>query len=197
LLFCFGLFFKIIFLEIFSIFVKIFDYYLISISYNNLKINLFAMIFQTDEWYMGKALKLASLSENLNEVPIGAVIVDQYGTIIGKGFNRVEHFKFQGHHAEIRALEQATKKIKDWRLEKCTVYVTLEPCMMCISLCALSRVARIVYGASSPLFGSHLESEIIKGHYMKSIQNITAGVLAEESALILKKFFNKRRETLK
>ncbi|MGC2310490.1 MAG: nucleoside deaminase [Candidatus Babeliaceae bacterium] len=152
------------------------------------------MHYKNDESYMYRALRLAQKAQREQEVPIGALVIDSKGTIIGRGYNRVERYKSQSQHAEIRALTQATKKINDWRLEKCTLYVTLEPCVMCINLCALSRIERIVFGAHSPLFGYNRESENKKAHYMKHIKNITAGVLAYESTLLLKDFFHQKRE---
>lgn len=140
------------------------------------------------------ALKQAKIAAKQNEIPVGALVVTPYGDIIGKGYNRVEKQGCQVAHAELRAISQATKKIKDWRLTDCTLYVTLEPCMMCISAIALSRISRVVYGASSPLFGYHLDKEGVLALYTRQIKNITSGVEAEASAQLLKDFFKKKRD---
>lgn len=151
-------------------------------------------ILKSDEFYMKKALLLAKQAKKNNEIPVGAIIISQYGDIIGSGYNRVERYQCQGEHAEMRAIKKACKKLKNWRLDRCTLYVTLEPCMMCISLCALSRIERIVYGAESPIFGHHLDKEGILALYTKQIKNITSKVLAEEAALLLKNFFSSTRK---
>jgi tRNA(adenine34) deaminase len=146
-----------------------------------------------DESYMREALALARRAAQEAEVPIGALVVSPYGETIGKGYNRVEHCRCQAYHAETRAIMQATRKRNDWRLDGCTLYVTLEPCMMCVSLCALSRIERIVYGAESPLFGYRLDKEGVLALYTKQIKNITGKVLAEEAGQLLKNFFNQKR----
>lgn len=149
---------------------------------------------EDDIFFMSYALQLARRAASRNEVPIGAVIVSPTGKIIAGGYNLVEKYHCQSHHAEVRAIERATKKMNTWRLEGCTLYVTLEPCMMCISLAALSRIERIVYGAQSPLFGYHLDKEGVLTLYTKQIKNITEGVLAEEARGLLKNFFVKKRK---
>ena len=87
------------------------------------------------------------------EVPIGAVIVNKEGVIIARAHNLTEHNHTQAAHAEVLAIQKAGKKLGDWRLEGCWLYVTLEPCAMCYNLAVLSRLDGIVYGAESPLFG--------------------------------------------
>lgn len=146
-----------------------------------------------DTFYMQQALELAMQAGQQGEIPVGAVIISPYGEVIGSGMNRVEQDLCQSYHAEVRAVEQACKKLKTWRLDGCTLYVTLEPCMMCISLCALSRIQRVVYGAESPFFGYHLDKEGILSLYTKQIKNITSGVLGDEAAGMLKDFFKQKR----
>ncbi|HVW98829.1 MAG TPA: nucleoside deaminase, partial [Candidatus Babeliaceae bacterium] len=148
---------------------------------------------ERDNHYMGLALDAAVQAFQNNEVPIGAVVVDQTGELLGCGFNRIEASFSQNYHAEVNAINQACLKRKDWRLSSCTLYVTLEPCMMCISLCALSRIERIVYGASSPLFGFTLDKEGVLRLYSRQIKSITSGVRAAEAATLLKVFFKKER----
>lgn len=147
-----------------------------------------------DSYYMQKALAQARKAARLDEIPVGAVVVSPYGEIVGIGCNTVEKSHCQTEHAEARAIKQATKKLQDWRLTDYTLYVTLEPCMMCISLIALSRISRVVYGAESPLFGFHLDKEGTLALYTRQIKNITSGVEAEEAAQLLRDFFKKKRE---
>lgn len=143
---------------------------------------------------MQVALNLATRALKRGEIPVGAVIVTPYGEIIGKGYNLVEKHQCQDQHAEVRAIRQATKNLRNWRLDQCTIYVTLEPCMMCMSLIALSKIERVVYGAQSPLFGYHLDKEGLLTLYTRQIKNITEGVLAPEAAALLKEFFMPKRE---
>ncbi len=147
-----------------------------------------------DILFMYKALKLAYKAQELDEVPIGALVVNQQGLIIGRGFNKTETSCSQIYHAEARAIAQAGKKQGDWRLDYCTLYVTLEPCMMCFALCGLSRIERVVYGAESPLFGYHLDKQALPDLYKKHIKGITGGILADEAQLLLKQFFKQKRE---
>lgn len=144
--------------------------------------------------FMKIALKQAKEALILQEVPIGAIVVNEEGLIIGKGYNLTETKKCQSYHAEFLAIQQAAKRIDDWRLEKCTLYVTLEPCLMCMALIGLSRIKRLVYGAKSPLFGYHLDKEMLPDLYKKHLRGTTLGVLADEAEKILKDFFKKKRE---
>ena len=143
-------------------------------------------------FYMQKALGLARIAYKKDEIPIGAVVVldDQ---IIGKGYNMTEQAHSQSRHAEVRAIEQAGRKLGDWRLDNCTLYVTLQPCLMCMGLICLSRITRLVYGAESPLFGFDFDKENLPCHYKKHMKGITTGVLEDESAMLLEKFFKQRR----
>lgn len=145
-------------------------------------------------FYMQKALAQARRALAADEVPIGAVVVAPDGTIVGRGFNQVEKRGCQIAHAEMLAVQQASKKQGDWRLLGHWVYVTLEPCSMCMNFMKLSRVAGIVYGAESPLFGYHLDND--SGHrvYNKIAVQIQKGVCAEEAASLLKQFFQKKRK---
>ena len=146
-----------------------------------------------DELYMEQALELAQVAFSKQEVPIGALVVDAHGIIIGRGANITQAKYSQTGHAEVGAIEEAGRAIKDWRLDGCTLYVTLEPCLMCMSLIGLSRIERIVYGAESPLFGYHLDKESLPDLYKKQIKGVTSGVLAHEAELLLKKFFKAQR----
>ena len=151
------------------------------------------MSFAHDDAYMREALDFARQAGGRGEVPIGALVVNPQGVVIGRGGNEVEKNKCQIDHAEACAIRSATQALGDWRLERCTLYVTLEPCMMCISLAALSRIERVVYGAQSPLFGYSLDKEGVLALYTKQIKNITSGVLAQEAMELLQSFFKKTR----
>jgi tRNA(adenine34) deaminase len=146
-----------------------------------------------DETSMHEALIYARTAASLGEVPIGAVVTDSSGKILGTGHNGTETVGFQGEHAEVRALREASQVLKGWRLTGCTLYVTLEPCVMCVALASLSRVERVVYGADSPLFGYRLDKEGSLSLYLKHIKGITSGVLREESAQLLREFFSEKR----
>jgi tRNA(adenine34) deaminase len=146
------------------------------------------------EWYMAQALDCAREAMDANEVPIGAVIVDEQGEIIARAANSMEHDCSQGSHAEIKALGQAGLHRKNWRLEGCWIYVTLEPCAMCMYACLLSRVAGIVYGAESTLYGYHLDNALLLQVYKKDTLSVVKGVCAQEALELLKHFFKRKRK---
>lgn len=146
-----------------------------------------------DEYFMKKALAQAQKAFDVDEVPIGAIVVDPNGIIIGRGFNQVERKHTQRAHAEQLAIGQACSKRKDWRLDGCTIYVTLEPCVMCMGLIQISRIKEVVYGASSPLFGYQLDNGQPSRLYKKSIKAVRQGVQAEQAAALLKQFFKRKR----
>jgi tRNA(adenine34) deaminase len=143
--------------------------------------------------YMAHALVQARKALALQEVPIGAVVVDSYGTIIARAYNKVETLHTQRAHAESMALEKAAKKIGDWRLEDCWLYVTLEPCGMCMHLAMLSRLKGVVYGAASPLFGYHLDEALSSALYQKHSLEIISDVCSNDAAELLKNFFQQKR----
>jgi tRNA(adenine34) deaminase len=122
------------------------------------------------------------------EVPVGAVVVDEHGVIIGRGYNLMESKGTQQAHAELRALAAAAKKRGGWRLDGCTLYVTLEPCAMCLGCALLSRVSTIVYGASSPQFGAVCSFEKLPEQYHAHTV-IRVGLQQEACGGILKRFF--------
>ena len=146
------------------------------------------------EKYMKAALKLAHRAAEEGEVPVGAVVVCD-GKIVGRGRNRRETKKNALHHAEIEAIEKACKKLGGWRLHRCDLYVTLEPCPMCAGAIINARVPVVVYGAREPNFGScgsvlNLFEERY-GHHPA----IYGGVLADDCADVLRAFFSGLRET--
>lgn len=146
-----------------------------------------------DHHFMGAALHQAQIGGLLREVPIGAVIVNPQGKIIAAACNMVELQKTQTAHAEMLALTQATRASNDWRLDGHWLYVTLEPCTMCIGALRLSRLAGIVYGAPSPIFGYRLDKNGTFRVYQNDTPAIVSGVRAHESKMLLKSFFHDKR----
>ncbi len=149
---------------------------------------------EIDKYYMKRALSYAQKAYDRGEIPIGALVVSPQGMVLASAYNKAEESHSQSRHAEIRAIERAGKKLEDWRLEGCTLYVTLEPCLMCMGLICLSRIKRLVYGAQSPLFGYHIDKETMPRLYTKHIKGITGGVLEEESKRLLEQFFKNTRK---
>lgn len=149
---------------------------------------------EKDNFYMQQALKQAARAYAQQEVPVGAVLVNNAGVIIARGYNSIEKMKSQSAHAEIRALQKATQKNKDWRLDGCWLYVTLEPCAMCMGLSALSRIEGVVFAARSPHFGYRLDKNNAVRVYKRDAVLVVEGVHALESAELLRKFFKKQRE---
>ncbi len=146
------------------------------------------------EDYMNLALELAREAAAAGEVPVGAVIADGQGNIIGRGRNRREERCSAIHHAEIEAIEEACKALGDWRLSDCTLYVTLEPCPMCAGAILNARVPRLVYGAKEPVTGSCGSVLNLFEERYGFKPAIYGGVLGEESAGVLKDFFTGVRE---
>ena len=103
---------------------------------------------KNDEYYMNIAYKEAIKAYKIKEIPVGAVIVDQLGNILGKGYNKKEKDNKTVSHAEINAITQANKKIQNWRLNGCTLYVTLEPCDMCKKVIEEARIKKVIYAAN-------------------------------------------------
>lgn len=146
-----------------------------------------------DEKYMKKALAEAKKAYELGEVPIGCVIVSD-GKIIGRGYNRRNTDKNTLSHAEITAIRKASKKVGDWRLEGCTMYVTLEPCQMCSGAIVQSRMDRVVIAAMNPKAGcAGSILNILKMEEFNHQVEITYDVLRDESSLLLQKFFKELR----
>ena len=143
--------------------------------------------------FMKKALKEAKKAFNKNEVPVGAVIVYQ-GKIIAKAHNLREKSHRATAHAEIIVIEKANKKLKSWRLDRCTLYVTIEPCPMCAGAIIQSRMKAVVYGAFDLKAGAH--SSIINLFELPFNHKVEvySGVMDDESAKIISKFFKKLRK---
>ena len=146
-----------------------------------------------DEKWMRLALKEAEKARDLLEVPIGAVIVNASG-LVAKGHNRRETWKTPIGHAEIIALHRASKRLQAWRLTGTTLYVTLEPCVMCAGALVLSRVDRIVFGALDPKAGgSQSLYQITHDPRLNHRLQVEGGLLQEECSKILSDFFKKKR----
>ncbi|HHT88583.1 MAG TPA: nucleoside deaminase [Clostridiales bacterium] len=147
----------------------------------------------TDEKYMREALKQAKRAYQLGEVPIGCVIVYQ-GKIIGRGYNKRNTSKTTLAHAELTAINKASKKMGDWRLEDCTIYITLEPCQMCAGAIVQARIKRAVIGTMNPKAGCG--GSILNLLQMEEFNHqvdITYGVLEDECTNILQTFFKELR----
>ena len=144
---------------------------------------------------MKKALTLAKEAAEDGETPVGAVVVNSSGEIIGIGRNRRERKKSATAHAEIEAIEQACKSLGDWRLSGCAIYATLEPCPMCAGAIIMSRPDKLFYGAKDELTGScgSVINLFMESYGAKT--KITGGVLEEECGKLLKDFFNNLRKT--
>jgi tRNA(adenine34) deaminase len=142
-----------------------------------------------DYRWMGEALIEAGKAFDEGEVPIGAVIVKD-GRIVGRGRNETEKRKSATAHAEMLAMEEASRSIGDWRLEGCTVYVTVEPCHMCFGAFYLSRVSRVVYGAKQPRSGScGSQGDFHEARLFNHSIEVAGKVREEESLGLLRRFF--------
>lgn len=143
---------------------------------------------------MREALRQAKKAYALGEVPIGCVIVHQ-GKIIGRGYNRRNTDKNTLAHAEITAINRASKKIGDWRLEECTLYVTLEPCQMCAGAIVQARIPEVVIGCMNPKAGcAGSVLNILEMPQFNHQAAVTRGVLEEECSKMLTTFFVSLRE---
>ena len=150
-------------------------------------------ITSIQEKYMKEALKQAKKAYALGEVPIGCVIVHE-GQIIGRGYNRRNTDKNTLAHAEITAINKASKKIGDWRLEECTLYVTLEPCQMCAGAIVQARIPEVVMGCMNPKAGcaGSILNILNMPEFNHQVQ-VTRGILEQECSDMLKKFFSELR----
>jgi len=149
---------------------------------------------EIDEMFMYEALKLACIAEKKGEVPIGAVIVKD-GKIISKGYNLKETKQMAINHAEILAIKNACKKLRSWRLEDCTLYVTLEPCPMCSGAIINSRITRIVFGAfdkKAGCCGTLYNLPLDERFNHRPI--VMGGILENDCGKILSNFFKNARE---
>jgi tRNA(adenine34) deaminase len=146
-----------------------------------------------DQYFMREALRQAQKAGEAGEVPVGAVVV-LAGKIIGRAHNQVELLKDATAHAEMLALTQAEAAVGDWRLTECDLYVTKEPCAMCAGALVHTRIRRVIFGCADPAAGA--AGSVINLLQMPELNHrcdIASGVLQDECAAILQKFFRKRR----
>lgn len=151
----------------------------------------------TDEKYMREAIKQAKKAAKINEVPIGCVIVYD-GRIISRGYNRRNTDKTTLGHAEITAIKRASRIIGDWRLEDCTIYITLEPCQMCAGAIVQARIPRVVIGSMNPKAGcAGSILNILEMPQFNHVCSVTRGILGDECSELLSTFFKKLRDSKK
>lgn len=152
---------------------------------------------KVDEKYMREAIRQAKKAYALEEVPIGCVIVHE-GKIIGRGYNRRTTDKNPLAHAELIAIKKASKKMNDWRLEDCTLYVTLEPCQMCSGAIVQARTTRVVVGCMNPKAGcAGSVLNLLDVQEFNHQVELTTGVLEEECSSMMKQFFRELRDKQK
>lgn len=155
------------------------------------------IVINNDIHWMSEALKLAEQAKQLDEVPIGAVIVKD-GQIIGRGYNRREMDHNPLGHAELMAILDASQTLGGWRLEQCDLYVTLEPCPMCAGALVQARIRRLIFGAEDPKSGyAGSLYNVLHDERLNHQVLITKGVLQEECQQVLKSFFQTLRKRSK
>lgn len=143
-------------------------------------------------WWMKQALRLAQIAGQIDEVPVGALVVRD-GQIIGRGYNRREHRQDVTCHAELMAIRQACRHLKSWRLDGCDLFVTLEPCIMCAGAIQQARIRTLIFGASDPktgACGSIVDVFSLPSNHQVQVQG---GVLAQACGDLLRRFFKKKR----
>ncbi|WP_217806039.1 MULTISPECIES: tRNA adenosine(34) deaminase TadA [unclassified Halomonas] len=149
---------------------------------------------RSDEFYMHRALDQAHLAMAAGEVPVGAVVVDAGGEIVGVGHNAPLSSCDPSGHAEVRALRDAGQRLGNYRLEGCTLYVTLEPCMMCTGTMVHARIQRLVYAAAEPRAGMvESKANLLAQPWFNHHIDVTGGVLAAQASKLLKQFFADKR----
>ena len=151
----------------------------------------------TDEKYMKEALKQAKKAYALKEVPVGCVIVYE-DQLIARGYNRRNTDQTTTSHAEINAIRKASKTLGDWRLEGCTIYITMEPCQMCAGAIVQSRITRAVIGSMNPKAGcaGSILNLLDMPEFNHQVE-LTTGVMEEECSQMMKSFFKELREARK
>ncbi|MFN3867213.1 MAG: tRNA adenosine(34) deaminase TadA [Demequina sp.] len=143
---------------------------------------------------MGEALALAERASAAGDVPVGAVVVDEHGTIIGRGFNRREADHDPTAHAEVVALREAAATYGTWRLDGCTLVVTLEPCVMCAGAVLAARIPRLVIGAWDAKAGATgSQWDLVRDARIGAKVEVISGVRAAESSSLLSAFFEAKR----
>jgi len=143
--------------------------------------------------YMKEAIKEAKKAYDIGEIPVGCVIVYN-DKIIARGYNKREINNLALDHAEIIAIKKASKKLNSWRLEECSMYITLEPCIMCSGAIIQSRIKNVYYGAYDNRFGCHKSLTNIFDLKFNHTVNIIGGILEEDCSNLIKAFFKELRE---
>ena len=161
------------------------------------KDNDIAVVEDTQKKYMRDALRQAKKAAAIGEVPIGCVIVHQ-GRIIARGYNKRNSQKTALGHAELIAIQKASRKLGDWRLEECTMYITLEPCPMCAGAIVQARIPQVVIGAMNPKAGcaGSILNLLQVDRFNHQTDTVT-GVMEEECQTIMKDFFRQLRNSRK
>lgn len=154
---------------------------------------LFSRSSMDREYYMNKALSLAQEAFDADEVPVGCVIADKNGNIIGRGRNRREETNDACAHAELEAITQACAAVGDWRLNDCSIFVTLEPCPMCAGGIINARIPNVIFGAKDENTGSCGSVINLFEERYGHKPAVYGGVMADECSEILKSFFEKKR----
>ena len=149
-----------------------------------------------DELFMREAMRLARLAEDIDEVPVGALVV-RGEKIIAAAYNTRETSKCATHHAEILAIEEACRTLGGWRLPDTTLYVTMEPCAMCAGAIINARIPRVVYGTPDIRFGAFGSKINLAEVGMNHAPEIIGGILLEECREMLTSYFKKKREAEK
>ena len=149
-------------------------------------------VSEEDEHFMRRAMELASLAENIDEVPVGALVVRD-GKIISEAYNTRESSKCATHHAEILAIERACAALGGWRLPGTTLYVTMEPCAMCAGAIINARIPRVVFGAPDLRFGAFGSLINLAKIPLNHKPQVLGGVLKDENVSILQNYFKAKR----
>jgi tRNA(adenine34) deaminase len=150
--------------------------------------------FQDHQWFMGLALEQAELAYKLGEVPVGAVIVSSKGDVLSKSHNLKESTHNPTGHAEILSIIEATKELENWRLQDCTLYVTLEPCPMCLATMIQARIGKCVFGTYDSKGGAlSLGYSMYKDSRLNHRFDIVGGLRHYDCSRLLSQFFKERR----
>ena len=147
----------------------------------------------TDQDFMAQAMELAAQAGQIGEVPVGALVVHE-GEIIGQGYNQTISAHDPCAHAEIIALRQAAEFMGNYRLSGCNLYVTLEPCTMCVGAIIHARIQRLIYAATEPKAGAVVSQlQLLSLPHYNHIVQVESGIMADESSAMLSSFFKQRR----
>ncbi len=146
-----------------------------------------------DEFYMREAIKLAKIARDEDEVPVGALVV-RGGEIIARAYNKREQSKCATYHAEIVAIEEACRVMGGWRLPGVTLYVTMEPCVMCAGAIVSARIPRVVYGTRDIRFGAYGSALDLTKVPLNHIPEVTGGILEDETRQMLSEYFKNKRK---